>query len=109
LFALVRKATNRPSALILGSSRASGFPFDGPVPVLLTLTQVVVEASRSRTKIWGLPLLQGAARFVVCDRKATNRPSPLTAGEVKSERLSASPSAPPLETLTRETVALFRS
>src|SRR5262249_59362185 len=61
--AVERKAMRRPSALRAGAVLA-------PVPRLpldATLSQVSVPVTRSRTRIWERPLVQGLARFVATD------------------------------------------
>jgi len=81
------KATQRPSAEIDGRT-LSPIPC---LPSLVTLTRVVVPASRSRTNTSrarlvsvDLPSMPGFSRLVAADSKATILPSPLMTGRAHS-------------------------
>ena len=95
------KATKRPSALIAGNPLVS-LPSS---PALETLTRSVVPACRSRTNTSKCPVVSPGTRLVAADMKAMKRPSALIAGL----KLSPSPWALALETLTRSVLPAWRS
>src|SRR5438552_14806833 len=83
--------TKRPSSLI-----------DGPDPPFVSsLTSVVVDVVRSRTKTsWALPLASPTTRSLADDANATTLPSPVIDGLPPSSSLRPLASPPAVSTLT---------
>ena len=100
-----RKATNRPSPEIAGSSEPL-FPLV-PLTPLARLTRVVVFAWRSRTNTLPVVLFASGDRFEANDAKATKRPS----AEIAPSKETPFPGAPfaPAARLTSDVVFVCRS
>src|SRR3954467_2084174 len=69
--AVLKKATYRPSALMIGFSES----VPKEVALAAALAQTVVPLCMSRTKISGIPLVSFAIRSLAALTNATKRPS----------------------------------